>query len=152
MKNKFIDSVDFVARHYRKGAFRPRSYFFGSRMGGLARRWGVAASIAGAALVASACFYTFVLRDASPAVPAPAPADVETAAPVTAETRVLRIEFVDAPLADVVAEIENVYGVEVGGIPAGKDYRLTLSYEGTATDLVETINELLGTSLTVKFK
>ena len=58
-----------------------------------------------------------------------------------------KIEFTDAPLADVVKEIERVYEVHVVNVPEMGDYRLTLSYEGTAKDLVETINELLGTSL-----
>lgn len=67
------------------------------------------------------------------------------------EQRIERIEFHDAPLKDVASDIERVYDVKINNVPAG-DIRLTISYEGTAADAVETINDLLGTNLTVSYK
>ena len=46
------------------------------------------------------------------------------------------------------AEIEKVYGVKLGNVP-DDDIRLSLSYEGTAADLVDTINDLLGTEIEI---
>ena len=51
----------------------------------------------------------------------------------------------------VVEKINETYNVKVTGLPESpEEYRLSLHYEGTASDLVETINEILGTELTVK--
>ena len=57
--------------------------------------------------------------------------------------------FNDTPLAEVVKEIEKVYDVRLTSLPE-EEYRLTLSYEGTAEDLVATINELLGTHIEIE--
>ena len=46
-------------------------------------------------------------------------------------------------------EIEKVYDVRLTSLPE-EEYRLTLSYEGTAEDLVATINELLGTHIEIE--
>ena len=146
MDTRFLNSVNFVARHYRSGAFGRRS-FFGTPERWAWRRRAVAASVAGVVLAATACYFTFVRES----VPQPSvPEAAVTAAPVQ-QGASLHIEFEKAPLSEVVAEIERVYGVEIGNMPS-ENYELTLSYDGTADDLVETINELLGTSLTVKIK
>ena len=61
------------------------------------------------------------------------------------------IDFDDTPLPVVVARIREVYGVDVAGMPAdAAKYRLTLHYEGNVADLVESINEILGTQMTVE--
>ncbi len=61
------------------------------------------------------------------------------------------IDFENTPLPLVVAGIEEAYGVEVGNLPDNSDeLRLSLHYEGHAVDLVETINSILGTQLTVE--
>ena len=151
MTDKIKKSLDFVLQHYRTDAFRKDEVFL--RAGMLSRRrrrLGIAAAAAGV-LVASAAIYTYVSAPgatpgASTTVEAPAPAP---AVPDTAR-EVRRIEFTDAPLARVVEEIEDVYGVKVEGLDPGDDNRLTLSYEGTAADLLATINDLLGTNLSVK--
>ena len=60
-----------------------------------------------------------------------------------------RLEFTDASLKDVVKKIESVYEVRIVNVP-DTDIRLTLSYEGTAEDLISTINELEGTQMRVE--
>ena len=66
-------------------------------------------------------------------------------------THVVRvIDFEEAPLTDVVAKIREIYGVEVIGLPDDPDqYILSLHYEGSALDLVEAINDILDTDMTV---
>ena len=63
------------------------------------------------------------------------------------------IDFENAPLPEVVKKIESVYGVKVMGMPESPEhYELSLHYEGTPTDLISTINEILGTQMTVTEK
>lgn len=109
------------------------------------------AAAIGGALVASAAVFTYIVPeregvDKVPTEQVGMPA-AESPAPVM---EVKKIEFADAPLARVVDEIESVYNVRVTNVPVEGDYRLTLSYEGTAEDLVEAINDLLGTGLAVE--
>lgn len=143
MKDKFEESLSFVVRHYRRGAFRPTMLFVASNRW---RRLAVAASIAFGVIVASACVYLLTVHE-------PASSGAETTGPVASapdeapEKVSRRIRFDDAPLTRVVDEIENVYGVQVSPVADNDTTRLTLSYEGNAADLLDTINELLGTDL-----
>lgn len=72
---------------------------------------------------------------------------VETVSPL-AEVKV--IDFENAPLPEVVRQIESVYGVKVEEVPASPErYVLSLHYEGTPTDLISVINGILETEMTV---
>lgn len=173
---KFDEEVEFVAKHYRKNAFRRAARFVvpegirrnpaGSmeqdnmqrgegfvvpdvlRCRRVARRWIAAASCA---VVLSASAY-FISQVAFKPVAKPEPSRVETVSvkSVAAEPEeIRRIEFNDAPLSTVAAEVERVYGVELDNI-TDPDVRISISYEGTASDFVETVNELLGTHITIK--
>lgn len=146
--SKMEKSFEFVTRYYRPGAFRPTTVFV------KIRHWRpitVAASIAGVVLVAAAMVYTLTMQ------PSQAPETPTTVVEPTQqsyieqapESVVKRIEFTDEPLAVVVQAIEETYGVKVSGLEADDDTRLTLSYEGNAIDLVETINDLTGKDLSV---
>lgn len=68
---------------------------------------------------------------------------------MTAETP-QRLEFDDMPLSMVVKEIEKAYNVKISGLPADSDIHLTLSYEGNAYELIDTINQILDTNLKVE--
>lgn len=153
-KNKEADfhssSEEFVARHWRRNAFRR------PLLGSLVPRpvsWTRRIAVAAAACVAVAAVAWVVSASLEPTRPAQSPENEQTVAPAPAvrnpEPLQLKIEFTDAPLPEVVARIEEVYGVSVSG-DAPASLRLTLSYEGTAADLVETINMTLGTSLEVE--
>ncbi len=151
MTEKFKESLEFVIRYYRRDAFRPDDELF--RVESLRkprwRRTAIAASIAVGVLAASAFLYVNLTRVAPEA---PAQEETTVVAPVPevkAENEVKRIEFKDATLKEVATAIAETYGVEVEGVDAQSDVRLTLSYEGTAEDLVATINELLGTKLRI---
>lgn len=148
-KNEKIEkSVRFVARHFSPEAFsRTKAW---QRLGipavsvsrfQLRRSLKYAAvGIGVVALTASAIL--LINRDASAPVTEGAPA--ETAVPVSSTLR-----FNDTPLTEVVKSIEQTYGVRVTNIPA-EDYRLTGVYEGTADDILATINDLLGTNLEIE--
>ena len=63
------------------------------------------------------------------------------------------IDFENASLSDVVKKIEEVYNVKVENLPGNdKVYRLSLHYEGTPTDLIGVINDILNTQMTVTEK
>ena len=146
---RFNESLDFVARHYRHGAFDTAS---GLRRLGFRRRPAMlrrVAVIAGAvALTASALFVGYynyyVPAETDPAIKSAPAAGTQVAEP----SKVVRLEFNNAPLSEVTDEICHVYGVTLANIPI-EDYHLTLSYEGNAYDLVETINELLGIHIVI---
>ncbi|MCM1518510.1 MAG: DUF4974 domain-containing protein [Pseudoflavonifractor sp.] len=148
---KFEDSVDFVVRNYRHDAF---SVDKGWRRLGLTHRvwwrsrWAAACAVT-VALAASAGIYAWLSVSAPTVTTLPATETVMPEAAPTAPKR-SRIEFNDTPLDRVVKEIEAVYGVTVTNVPEGGDYRLTLSYEGTARELVATINDLLDIRMEVE--
>ena len=63
------------------------------------------------------------------------------------------IDFENAPLSDVVKKIESIYDVKVEGVPTSTEgYELSLHYEGTPTDLISVINDILGTEMIVTEK
>lgn len=150
MTDKIKHSLDFVVRFYRPGAFRPDGWFIETPLP-FWRRHAVAASIIGTVLVAAAAVTTYVVLDHhSPAThTAPVPTTESPSVEIPVAVEVATVEFENASLSEVVAAIENTYGVKVTGM-SNTDTRLTLHYQGTAEDLVETINDLLGTNLKVE--
>ncbi len=152
-KDKTEESLRFVTRHFEDDMLLPRQ---GWRLFSIThhisslRHKVAAACISVAVLAASASIYYLTSRpDTTAPVDNVNVQPTETA--LAPEQRIERIEFHDAPLKDVASEIERVYDVKINNVPAG-DIRLTISYEGTAADAVETINDLLGTNLTVSYK
>lgn len=147
MKN---EEVDFIARRYRKGRFEPDA---GWRRLGIAsesiwRKYKVAAAVAATVILsatATILYREYLMND----VPQQT-IQVESVS-LLAEVKV--IDFENAPLPEVVMEIESVYGVKVEGVPACPEgYVLSLHYEGTPTDLISVINDILGTEMTVTEK
>ena len=143
-------NVDFVAKHYRKGAFSAEKALH--RMGFAVRnRWKplrIAASVA--AVVAVTAVASVIIHNEYAAKEQPSDIVIERPA-ASGDVKIVRsIDFDDVPLPVVVEEIRKVYGVEVTGLPeeAGS-YRLTLHYEGNVKDLIATINEILDTKLSV---
>jgi ferric-dicitrate binding protein FerR (iron transport regulator) len=143
--------VDFIAKHYREGAFSEQKAL--KRLGFRANRFPmrkVAVAAAVVAVAAVACVFMIPTSDNSAepqsqiVEPVATPVGVEAAA-------VKRIDFDNAPLTDVVAEIQMLYDVKITNVPENSDdIRLTLGYEGNAEDVVATINDLLGTNLAVE--
>lgn len=142
-------NLKFIVRHYRKGMFAVEPAL--RRVKGRKFVWWTRTRIAaacavGAILTASAVLFVHngYLSERDQTIQ-----DTEQA--TVPATRVVRIiDFEEAPLSDVVAKIKEIYGVEVTGLPADPDcYTLSLHYEGSAIDLVETINDILDTDMTV---
>lgn len=142
------EEIRYVARRYKPGRFNADK---GWRRLGIApsfrlRRLRVAAAVAGAVVLSATAAFVFHRYNNVGVQEAAVPVQ-ETVAP---ELVVRVIDFEDTPLPVVVGRINEVYGVEVMNMPedAG-EYTLSLHYEGNAADLVETINDILGTQMYV---
>lgn len=138
----------FIVRHYRHGSFDTSKAL--KRLGFRnARTWSstrIAATLA-LAIVVSATAAVFIYRNMTPSQVQPEATTIQDT-PVTAKSMV--IDFEDTSLPEVIDRIEQVYGVEVKDIPENAaDYRLSIHYEGTAGDLIETINDILNTNLSL---
>lgn len=141
--------IDFVARHYRKDAFNISQGWrrLALTSHGSWRRMRVAAAVS--VLLALGATATIILTR-----PAQKPVEteitVETPSAASLLTVVRAIDFDDAPLTDVVNEIYNVYGVEIGNLPENAAaLRLSLHYEGNVEDLIASINEILNCELVI---
>ena len=151
MTENMKNSLRFVTRFYSPGTLRPDPSFIREGLP-FRKRHAAAASIIGTALLAAAAVTTYLALAPSPPTEASAP---QTETPVTPaeETpkteNVRKMKFDDASLPDVVKAIEKEYGVKVSGQTEGQP-RLTLSYEGSAEDLIGAINDLLGTNLKIE--
>lgn len=146
------DSLEFVVNHWSKDAFDARRDW---RELGLVRlpwwrRHAAAAAIGGVVLAACAALGTWVIvsesENISEVQTRPAATPIEISADPMTESR--RIEFTDASLQEVAEAVRKVYGVSLENLPADAG-RVTLSYEGTAPDLVETLNFMLGSSIRI---
>lgn len=149
-KDSMDDSLRFVASHYRKGAFdRVRAWNLTTATYRLSwrRRLAAGAAAVAAVVVASALTIVYYGRDRQPGDQAPA--QYETAAPANeAADRTAKFEFKGVALSEAVKEIEKAYGVKLEGVPF-EPKELTLTFEGTATDLIDLINESLDTNITI---
>lgn len=147
MKSK---EIDFIARRYRKGHFSSDA---GWRRLGIApvsiwRRYRVAAAVAVTVILSASATILYMENRMDKVSQQTFPAN--TVSPLA---EVKAIDFENAPLSEVVKKIESVYGVKVEGVPASQgDYVLSLHYEGTPTDLISVINDILGTQMTITEK
>lgn len=142
--------VGFIACHYKEGRFSPDA---GWRRLGIApvslwRRYRVAAAVAVTVILSASAailYREYSVNDVQQQI-----VPIETVSPL-AEVKV--IDFENAPLPEVIKKIESVYGVKVEGVPASPEgYVLSLHYEGTPTDLISVINDILDTQMTVTKK
>ncbi|MDE5594137.1 MAG: hypothetical protein K2I89_00995 [Muribaculaceae bacterium] len=141
--------ISFVAKHYRKNSFS------------VDKAWaslGVASPSKWRVLRAAAVVAGVVVLSATAAIiynhyePSATEPTVETVAETPSPSEVVRvIDFEEATLPVVVETIKEVYGVKIVNLPENADsYRLSLRYEGTAEDLLTTINEILDTEMSVE--
>lgn len=148
-ESRFKKSLGFVAENYDDESFSAKKAW--RRISLRKREWRIrriaAASAAAIVIFASSAFiYRYVKTSGGDAGAVEKTETIEKAPSLKTVSK--RIEFNDAPVSVVVREIERVYGVKVINVP-DSGLRLTLSYEGTAEDLVNTINELEGTDLKI---
>lgn len=144
------EEITYIAEKYRKGRFSADKAW--GRLGierlPVWRHLRVAAVIASVVALSAAAVIVYNLY-----TPSSNPDEISVKkheeASVNAEVKV--IDFENTPLPDVIARIQEVYGLEVTGIPDNAaDYRLSLHYEGNVADLLETINEILDTKMALK--
>lgn len=140
----------FVAKHYRRGAFsadkawRRLSIVFSSWWS----RSRIAAAVA--AVVVLGATAAIVIRQYEPS-PKQEIAVTEQPSFETRAAAVKVIEFDNASLTVVAEEIKKVYDIEITGLPADADsVRLSLRYEGNVRGLIENINDILDTDLSIK--
>ena len=146
---KFDEDISFVARHYKKGLFNPEKALKKLRP---AKKWWSASKIVAASFlfIVLGATATFLIRqnyliDKTEFIET----NLED---IQAPEYVVRvIDFDDTPLPVVVDEINLVYGVEITNLPTDAgSYHLSLHYEGSAVDLIETINDILGTHMLIR--
>lgn len=143
------NELNFIARHYKKGMFAVAPAL--RRVKGIKTSWWTrsriaAACVAAAILTATAAIY---VHNGYLSQPQNTEQVIKHYSMPPAEI-VRTIDFENAPLSEVVQKISEVYGVEVINIPETPDqYTLSLHYEGSARDLVDTINDILDTEMII---
>lgn len=144
MENK---DIDFIARHYREGRFLTDSAWRSLGVMKVSRRKRFRVAAVAAVMVilsaSAAIIYNEYHVDDTQSqrvnIPVPDP---------LVEVKV--IDFENASLMDVVRKIESVYNVKVENLPdQDEKFELSLHYEGTPGDLIEVINDILGTQMVV---
>lgn len=141
--------IEFIARHYRKGLFTIEPALY--RIKGFRKKFWTFPKIA----AVSSIVITIGATAAILITNSYNSSEIETEAPIIENISPALvshvIDFDDVPLTTVVEQINLVYGVEVENIPINADeIYISLHYEGTASDLIETINEIVGTQMRIK--
>lgn len=142
--------IDFIAKRYRKGRFDIKAGWTRLSVAPMSRWkiYRVAAAVAATIVIsATAAILYMDYKAADSTQPTVEP---QAISPLT-EVKV--IDFENAPLGDVVESIESVYNVHVENMPGqDEEYTLSLHYEGNPMELIEIINGILGTQMTVAEK
>lgn len=151
MEGKDLErEIGFIARHYRQGLFNTKKALRKIRPT-IRKIWSwqrIAA--ASCILIVVGATAALLIRNS---FNSERPTEIEKTItpPLPAKSISKMIDFEDAPLSVVIDQISVVYDVEITNIPAdAEEYRLTLHYEGNANDLIETINDILGTNLEIE--
>ena len=143
--------MEFVVKNYRHGAFDTRKAWaslgiFGFRKPSVMKIAGIVALLiavtATAAIVLRNNVFTGNETESTGSHSVSDEQVIATVAPV---------DFDNTPLTEVIEKVNAVYGVHITNLPENAgEYRLTLHYEGSADNLVATINELLGIELEIE--
>lgn len=144
--------IEFVLSHFREDILLPEENWrrFKAIVGLRRRRMGVAAAVV-SIIVISATAAIFTYKELSAPSVGSVPAHEVTVQDVCPEDGPKLMVFDSTGLSEVVETVESEYGVKIGNVPLNADeYVLTLRYEGTPEELIEAINEILGTRLTVE--
>lgn len=139
--------IDYIAMHYRDGLFKvkPALEHITSRKTSWWSPFRIAAASAAVVVLSATAAVVVHYHNISEAEP------VESIVQPSPVMAIKVIDFEETPLPTVVAKIGEVYGVDITGLPDNpEDYVLSLHYEGTAQDLVATINDILGTEMKIE--
>ncbi len=142
--------IKYIAKYYRKGLFAVEPAL--RRIRGSKAVWWTRSRIAAACVGAAILTATAAVFVRNNFFVNPAQETEQTAPSSIPAAEIVRaIDFEDAPLPVVVAKIKEVYGVEVINLPDdAEEYSLSLHYEGSALDLIDTINDILDTEMTIQ--
>ena len=150
------ENIKFVVTHYRRGRFAVEPGL--RRMGFKQTTWTpvrIAASVAVVAVLSATAAimitqgYFFAGNTETVSSEQRGTLPQKKVKPAVVSVNV--IDFEATSLPEVVAKIRDVYGVDIINLPEdAESYSLSLHYEGNAVDLVETINETLGTEMKIK--
>lgn len=145
----FHKDIDFIARHYRKGLFAIEPALY--RIKGVRKKILTLPKIVAISsfIIAIGATAAILIRNSYNHK------ERETEVPVIEKKSPMSVshvlDFNDVPLTTVVQHINLIYGVEVDNLPKNADeLYVTLHYEGTALDLVETLNEILETNMKIR--
>lgn len=144
------EEITYIATRYSRGKFSVDKGWLKLKIS-TERKWTrlkIAAAISAVVILsatAAVIYHRHEMNGDAPVRPVQ-----ESVAPTSPLEVVKVIDFEDTPLTAVIYKIKEVYGVEVVNVPdnAG-DYRLSLHYEGDAVDLIDTINDILDTQMSV---
>lgn len=140
--------IDFVAKHYKKGLFNIETALY--KIKGLRKNNRTLPKVAAISSIVVAIGATAAILITN----SYNSKEIESNVPVIEKESPMLvshvIDFDDAPLSVVVEQINLIYGVNIENIPKDADeLYVSIHYEGTALDLVETLNEILGTNLKI---
>lgn len=146
-------NIDFIARHYRADRFNASEGW--SRLGfsptRKVARFRIAAAVAAAVVLSASAailFHERAVRYSTPQSEIVSPQRQESSNDPMNEMKV--IDFENATLAEVVEKIETTYGVKIENLPdSPESFRISLHYEGTPAELIEVINDISGTHMTL---
>lgn len=145
------EDIEYIAKRYKKGKFSVEEGWKRLNIKP-AFNWRskiIAASVASVVVLTAAA--AVIVYQHSINNQATTNSTTEKTIEIAPEQIVKVIDFENTPLPTVIDKIKDVYGVEVVNIPENaEDYNLSLHYEGNATDLIATINEILDTQMEVK--
>ena len=142
------ENISFVAHHFSTDAFSPAKAWRNISATILRpwwrRRW--AAAAAAVAVVISAAAAVVILNQPAAQTPPISQPVVQTSADPL--SRYHSFSFSSVPLSEVVAEIQKTCSVTLCNLPDG-DPVITLSFDGTVTELIDLINESLDSEIRV---
>lgn len=142
------ENISFVARHFSPDAFSPRIAWRNISATLLRPWWRTRWAAAAAVGVIFSAATAVVILDR----PARVSSVHQTVAPAPASADPLSVRhsfsFSSVPLSDAVAEIQKTCSVTLDNLPPG-DPVITLSFEGTVTELIDIINESLDSEIRI---
>lgn len=144
----FHKNIDFIAKHYRKGLFAIEPAL--CRIKGVRKKIWTLPKIAAVSSFVIAIGATAAILITGYYNPKETGEEVPVMEKISPMSVSHIIDFDDVPLTTVVEQINLIYGVEVENIPVNADeVFVTIHYEGTASDLIETLNEILETHMKI---
>lgn len=145
----FQKDIEFIAKHYKKGLFSIEPALY--RIKGFKKKIWTFPKVAAISSVVIAIGATAAILITNSYNQKGIGTEIPVIEKSSQELVSHIIDFDDVPLTTVVEQINIIYKVEVDNMPVNaEEIYVSIHYEGTAIDLIETLNEILGTNLKIK--